>query len=49
MALAGFLALSLLPSFMDWQQAKGDRKRQGQFIAAYAVALGLIYVGLLRA
>lgn len=44
LALSGFLALGLSPSFIDWRQSEGgDRKL---IIAYYAVAIFLIYAGL---
>lgn len=46
LALAGFLALGLSPSFVDWQQSNG-RERE-KIVAYYAVALALIYFGLLK-
>ena len=42
-ALAGFVALGLSPSFVDWQQSPDKR---GQMIFFYAVGLALIYYGL---
>ena len=44
-ALAGFALLALLPSYIDWQQSP---EKRGQFVAGYAAALGLIYLGVLR-
>ncbi len=44
-ALAGFIILGLSPSFMDWSQSPD---KHGQFIGFYAVAIGLIYFGVLR-
>ena len=46
-ALAGFVVLGLSPSFVDWEQSDGDRRRKAQIIAFYAVGLTLVYVGLL--
>ncbi len=43
-ALAGFIALGLSPSFVDWQQSP---EKRSQIVLFYAVGLGLIYLGLL--
>lgn len=43
-ALAGFLALGLSPSFIDWQTEPGKRK---QIVGYYAVALLLVWYGAL--
>jgi hypothetical protein len=43
-AMIGFLLLGLSPSFIDWEQSPGQR---GQIAAYYAVALLLLYWGLL--
>lgn len=45
-ALAGFVLIGLSPSFIDWQQA--DEQQRGEIVSYYIVALGLLYVGLLR-
>ena len=45
MALAGFLALALSPSFIDWQQ-EASNGRRGEIIIYYVVALALVYGGL---
>jgi hypothetical protein len=45
-ALAGFLILGLSPSFIDWEQSP---EKRGQVVWYYAIALGLIYWGLLKA
>jgi hypothetical protein len=45
LALAGFLALALSPSFIDWQQEQNNGRR-GQIVIYYVVALALIYAGL---
>lgn len=42
-AILGFLALGLSPSFVDWQQSPEKRP---QFLAYYGVALALIWLGL---
>ena len=44
-ALAGFVILGLSPSFMDWSQSPDKR---GQFVTFYAVAIALIYWGVLK-
>lgn len=43
-ALAGFLALGLSPSFVDWQQSPGKR---WQIVAYYLGAVALLYYGVL--
>lgn len=43
-ALAGFVVLGLSPSFVDWQEAPEKRT---QIVVFYAVALALIYYGVL--
>ncbi len=43
-ALAGFLILGLSPSFVDWKQSP---ELHGEVILYYAVALALIYFGVL--
>lgn len=43
LALLGFLALGLSPSFVDWEQSP---EYHWQFVAYYGVALGLIAAGL---
>lgn len=45
LALAGFLALGLSPSFVDWQQSDG--RERSRIVAYYVVALALIYVGVI--
>lgn len=45
--LAGFTALALLPSYVDFKEAKDNRERL-QMAVVYAAALGLIYYGVLR-
>ena len=45
-AVAGFVALGLSPSFVDWQE---NPDKRWQIIAYYGVAVGLLYFGLLRA
>ena len=47
-ALAGFVVLGLSPSFVDWQQSDGDRRRKAEILTFYGVGLLLIYVGVLR-
>ena len=42
-ALAGFIALGLSPSFVDWQQSPDKRS---EIVLFYAVGLGLIFYGL---
>jgi hypothetical protein len=44
-ALAGFLALGLSPSFVDWQQSPGKR---WQIVAYYAGAVALLYYGVVK-
>ncbi len=44
MAMAGFLALALSPSFIDWQQEEGGRR--GHIIIYYVIAMALVYAGL---
>ena len=46
-ALVGFIVLGLSPSFVDWQQSDGDRKRKAEILAFYAIGLTLVYYGLL--
>jgi len=48
LALAGFLVLGVSPSFMDWKQSP-DPKSHAQFIGYYALAIGLIYYGIIKA
>jgi hypothetical protein len=43
LALAGFLALALSPSFVDWQQSPELRK---EMVVYYAVAIVLVYLGM---
>lgn len=43
-ALAGFVVLGLSPSFVDWQESPEKHK---QMIAYYAIAIGLIGIGIL--
>ena len=42
-AILGFLALGLSPSFVDWQEAP---ERRPQMVLYYTVAIGLIAFGL---
>lgn len=42
-AIAGFVTLGLSPSFIDWQQSPD---RHTEIVIYYAIAIGLIYVGL---
>lgn len=42
-AIAGFVALGLSPSFVDWQQAPEKRK---QMLLFYGVGIALIWFGL---
>lgn len=44
-ALAGFVAIGLSPSFIDWQQSP---EKRWQILLYYAVALALLYYGLLH-
>lgn len=44
-ALAGFLALGLSPSFVDWQQSPGKRL---QIVGYYMGAIALLYYGVLK-
>lgn len=44
-ALLGFVVLGMSPSFVDWQESPGKRS---QMVAFYAVALVLIYIGVLK-
>lgn len=44
LAFGGFLMLGLSPSFVDFQQSP---EKRGQIIAFYAVALTLLYIGVL--
>lgn len=46
-ALAGFVILGLSPSFMDWKQSP-DRTSHAEFLGYYAVAIVLIWYGVLR-
>lgn len=41
--LAGFVALGLSPSFVDWQT---EPQRRGAIVLFYAVAVALLYLGL---
>ena len=43
-AMAGFVALGLSPSFLDWKQSPDDRWK---FIGFYIIALSLFYYGVL--
>jgi len=43
LAILGFLALALSPSFVDWQESP---ERRPQMVLYYAVALTLIVFGL---
>lgn len=43
-AVAGFVALGLSPSFVDWQTSP---EKRGAIVAFYVVAVGLLYFGLL--
>ncbi len=43
LAMVGFVALGLSPSFVDWRESPADRRK---IVAYYAVALALIYFGL---
>lgn len=45
LALAGFVALGLSPSFVDWQQS--GRAERLKIAGYYVVALVLLYVGIL--
>lgn len=45
-ALTGFVVLGLSPSFVDWQTSPEKRK---QIVLYYAVAVALIYYGVLSA
>ncbi len=45
LALAGFVILGLSPSYVDWQQSP---EKRGQMVGFYAVAVALIYFGVLR-
>jgi hypothetical protein len=45
LAITGFVVLGLSPSFEDWRQSPQDR---GKMVAFYAVAVVLIWYGLLR-
>jgi hypothetical protein len=45
-ALGGFVVLGLSPSFVDWQES--DITTKCQIVIYYAVALSLIYVGILK-
>ena len=42
-AIAGFVALGLSPSFVDWQQSPDKR---GDMVLFYAIGIGLIFYGL---
>lgn len=46
-ALSGFLLLGLSPSFVDWQQAAPKSRVRTEIISYYAIALGLLYLGML--
>ena len=41
--MAGFIALGLSPSFVDWQQSPGKRK---SILVFYGVGLFLIWFGV---
>jgi len=43
-AIAGFIAMGLSPSFVDWEQSPEKRK---QMIGFYGVGIILVYYGLL--
>lgn len=43
-ALAGFIILGLTPSFIDFQQSPEKRT---QMVLFYALALGLLYYGVI--
>lgn len=45
MAVAGFVALGLSPSFEDWFQTPKDRPKM---LAFYAVGIALIWCGLFQ-
>jgi hypothetical protein len=45
LAIGGFVALGLSPSFEDWFQSPQDRPKM---VAFYAVGIALIWVGLFR-
>jgi hypothetical protein len=45
MAVAGFVALGLSPSFEDWKQSPEDRPKM---VAFYAVGIALIWFGLFQ-
>jgi hypothetical protein len=45
-ALAGFVILGLSPSYIDWQQ---EPEKRPQMVGFYAVAVALIYFGVLKA
>lgn len=44
-ALVGFIALGLSPSFVDWQE---NPEKRPQIVAYYGAAIALIYLGLFR-
>ena len=46
-ALAGFVVLGLSPSFVDWQQTDGDRRKRAEIVGFYAVGLFLVWYGVL--
>jgi hypothetical protein len=46
LAVAGFVALGLSPSFEDWFQSPEDRPKM---VAFYGIGIALIWVGLFRA
>jgi hypothetical protein len=43
--LAGLIILGLSPSYQDWKQSPD---RHGEFLAYYAVAIALVYWGIIR-
>lgn len=43
-ALAGFMALALSPSYVDWEQSPEKRP---QIVGYYGIALILVYYGIL--
>jgi hypothetical protein len=45
LAVGGFVALGLSPSFEDWFQSPEDR---GKMLAFYGVGVALIWLGLFR-
>jgi hypothetical protein len=44
-ALAGFVALGLSPSFLDWKQSPEERPK---IVGFYVAAVVLIYLGAIR-